>query len=161
MLDVTESWRAGAIVGKWTEAGILLPDSLRCNSQRPAHPSHITNECLSGRLRSCGTSPCWLTVELFPFLARFLLPPYSFRLLVTFSSSFFWPDTWHCRSTSCHSRLASSASLIEWDRAVCRSCLSSLAVFSGHHPFCVECCPTVWLYLIVLSAAGDCRCFRC
>lgn len=75
MLDVTESWRAGAIVGKWTEAGILLPDSLRCNSQRPAHPSHITNECLSGRLRSCGTSPCWLTVELFPFLARFLLPP--------------------------------------------------------------------------------------
>lgn len=35
MLDVTESWRALAIVGKWTETGIPVPDSLRSNSQRP------------------------------------------------------------------------------------------------------------------------------
>lgn len=33
MLDVTESWRALAIVGKWTEAGMSVPDSLRCKSR--------------------------------------------------------------------------------------------------------------------------------
>lgn len=58
MLDVTESWRALAIVGKWAEAGIPVPDSLRYNSQRPAHPPSISNEGLSGHLRSCGNSPC-------------------------------------------------------------------------------------------------------
>lgn len=161
MLDVTESWRALAIIGKWTEAGIPVPDSLRCKSQRPAHPPSITNAWLSGRLLSCGNSPCWLTIELFPFLACFCYP-HSFRSLVTFSSPFLRPDTWRCRSTSCHSRLASSAPLIEWDHAVCRSCLSSLAVSSGRHPFCVEHCPIMWLDAIVCTpVVGDYSCFQC
>lgn len=79
MLDVTESWRAVATVGKWTEAGILLSDSLRCNSQRPAHPSHITCEWLSGHLRSCGNRPCWLTARAVSISSMFLLPPIALR----------------------------------------------------------------------------------